>query len=226
MYFTLCKLGTSYLTNIPYFVYNEYHISILRMKSIIRKQIEDWPEWLLSLKELGIEYLDDHAKLLTDKSIYIYHRSWVAPLNWAILLFPKIEDTWIQKFEKMTGKTIPEFYSRFLSLINGCFIFDISLYGLSPSIFNDGLIDRKTSQALDLASANTSWINEFKIEKSFFHFGSRAYNDHENIGYFVDGKNEIFSMLKSGEVISTWPNFEAFLKDEIKSIHPKKSNPN
>ncbi len=170
---------------------------------------------LNSIKEQSLKYLRNNSKIGGGDELFIFHRPWVAPMNWGIMLFPKVEIEWIEQFETKSTKYIPEFYRNFLNQINGCFIYDISLYGLTPSIFSSNQLNRSIVQCHDLLSANNSWIREYNVEKSFFYFGSSHYSDSENLGYFVDGNNELFSMLKDGTVISNWNNFESFLADEI-----------
>lgn len=170
---------------------------------------------LNSIKRQSLKYLQNNSKIGSRDELFIFHRPWIAPMNWGLMLFPKTENDWIEQFETKSKKYIPKFYRNFLNQINGCFIYDISLYGLTPSIFSSNQLNRSNVQCHDLLSANNSWIREYNVEKSFFHFGSSHFSETENLGYFVDGNQEIFSMLKDGKVISTWKHFDEFLFDEI-----------
>ena len=145
----------------------------------------------------------------------IFHRPWVAPFNWGLRLYKGVDKNWLEQFEQKTQKVIPDFYKDFLLEINGCFIYDLSLFGLLPSIFLKGVLDRTQLQCHDLVTANTNWIYEYKVDKNNFHFGGRSYTYSENIGYFFDS-NKIRALRSNGKTIKEWQNFSVFLNDEIK----------
>ncbi|MBK8807840.1 MAG: SMI1/KNR4 family protein [Bacteroidales bacterium] len=108
-------------------------------------------------------------------------------------------------------------YKDFLREINGCFIFDFALFGLTPSIYTTGLLDRSKVQCFDLGTANRSWISEYEIDEKLFHFGGRAYSYDENIGYFIDINGIIKSIRINGQIIKEWSDFSEFLRDEIEA---------
>lgn len=116
----------------------------------------------------------------------------------------------------MTQKLIPDFYKRFLTVLNGSFIHGISFYGLTPSIYLRGKLDRSILQCHDLTTANNEWIKEYKVDKKFFHFGGRSYSNSENLGYFFDS-DKILAIRKNGNVINEWTNYFEFLFDEIEN---------
>lgn len=181
----------------------------------ILKILNDYPKELAPIKEQAEKYLDNNPRLDEENTIGVIHRPWVARMNWAIILFKGINQNWIPKFEEMTDKNIPDFYRDLLLSLNGCFIYDVNLFGCSKSIFEQGLVDRSILQPLDLSRANISWLHDYRIDPSFFYFGSRRFSKNENLGYFVDGNNQIFTMLKNGTVIKTYDNFNLFLGEEI-----------
>ena len=132
-----------------------------------------------------------------------------------IVLYEGITKSWINKFKTNTKIKIPEIYQDLLLKINGCYIFDMTLYGLTPSLYNNKLLDRTKLQCLSLDTANTSWIKEYDIDSKYFYFGSRSYNENENIGYFIV-EDKIKTILVGGKIISAYKNFKEFLMEEIK----------
>ncbi|GHS85135.1 hypothetical protein FACS1894103_6410 [Campylobacterota bacterium] len=137
------------------------------------------------------------------------------PESYMIELYRGIDGDWIEKFKNNTQIDIPHIYQNLLLQINGFFIFDISLYGLTPSIYAKGLLDRKMLQCQSLDDANTQWIREFKVSNTYFHIGGRSYSDEENIGYFIID-NKIQTILENGKIINEYKNIKDFLTEEIK----------
>ena len=84
------------------------------------------------------------------------------------MLFKGADKSWLEQFENMTQKLIPDFYKNFLGLVNGCFVHGISFYGLTPSIYIKGTLDRSILQCHDLTTANNEWINEYEVDKRLF----------------------------------------------------------
>ncbi len=185
------------------------------MNETIKNRISNYPLELDAIKHQCLKYIANNSKIGSGDELFIFHRPWIAPMNWGILLFPPVTNDWIQTFESRSDKAIPSFYVDFLNEINGCFIYDIALYGITSSIVNAHQTNKSSVRAQDLFRANLSWIQEYQVEYSFFHFGTSHYSGKEKLGYFADGNNEIFSMLQNGTVISTWKNFADFLQDEI-----------
>ncbi|MDB5276162.1 MAG: hypothetical protein JWR61_1117 [Ferruginibacter sp.] len=124
------------------------------------------------------------------------------------MIYEGADMKWITEAEKTMGKTIPDFYKRFLTDINGCFLYDISMFGLIHSL------TRSFLQCHSLTSANRDWIMEFDIDQSFFHFGGGTYSDDENTGYFY-GESKIISIRKNGKLVNEWSDFSDFLNDEL-----------
>jgi hypothetical protein len=110
---------------------------------------------------------------------------------------------------------MPDLCKEILSQMNGCFIYKFSLFGLPESMYKNGTLDRKTLNQFDLRTANQHWIREYRLKSNYFHFGGRAYTDNENIGYFLDHDQIIYSIRTSGEILKTWTSLKEFLTDEI-----------
>ncbi|WP_157503060.1 hypothetical protein [Mangrovimonas xylaniphaga] len=154
---------------------------------------------------------------MNDSVLNILHRPWVARLNWGLMLYQGAQVNWFSEFTKRTGKEIPKFYIDFLISINGGFIYDLSLYGLTPTLYNSGQLNRSILQCHDLTTANNNWIREFDVDPELFHFGGRSYNYDENVGYFYDDQ-KILCYRKNGELINNWDTFSNMLSDEIKIV--------
>jgi len=166
------------------------------------------------IKEQAVKYYDIDSSLREDNVVQIYKQPWIAPQNFGLLLFPPVNKNWLGEFEKRTGKLIPKIYEKILLQLNGCFVYDFSLFGLPKSIYTKDVLGRNILQQFDLTEANLSWIKEYNIDQSFFHIGSRAYSYSENIGYFVD-KETILSIKTTGEILNSFSTIKDFLAAEI-----------
>jgi len=180
----------------------------------LTEKIDSLPEEYISLKQQARKYLRNNSNVDKNETVNIFHRPWVAPFNWGIKLYKGAPPAWIEEVSERTGKVMPDFYGRFLSFVNGAFIYDLSLYGISSSIREKNLLDRSTLQCHDLILANTDWIQEYKVGNNYFHFGSRSYSYTENIGYFF-ADHKIKAIRKNGKAIKEWTDFSIFLDDEI-----------
>lgn len=174
----------------------------------LNKIIDSYPDEYSAIKKQAKKYVQNGSD--TDKSgrLNILHRPWVAPLNWGLMIYEGADMKWITEAEKTMGKTIPDFYKSFLTNINGCFLYDISMFGLIHSL------TRSFLQCHSLTSANRDWIMAFDIDQRFFHFGGGTYSDDENTGYFY-GQSKIISIRKNGKLVNEWKNFSDFLNDEL-----------
>jgi hypothetical protein len=172
------------------------------------KVIDSYPGEYIAIKKQAKKYIQNGSHIDERERVNILHRPWVAPLNWGLMLYNGADIKWINEAEKTIEKTIPDFYKRFLTNINGCFLYDISMFGLIPSL------TRSFLQCHDLTTANREWIKEFDIDQNFFHFGGGTYSYDENTGYFY-GQNKIISIRKNGNLVNEWNNFSDFLNDEL-----------
>ena len=174
----------------------------------IYKIIDSCSDEYLAIKRQAKKYLQNGSNIDNNLRINILHRPWVARLNWGLMLYKGADTKWINDAEESIGKTIPDFYRNFLTTINGCFLYDISLFGLIYSL------ERSFLQCHNLKTANINWIKKFEVDQSFFYFGSGIYSYDENTGYFY-GQNKIVSIRKNGNAVNEWSSFSAFLNDEL-----------
>ena len=182
--------------------------------TLLTSKIDALPDEYAAIKHQAKKYLMNNSLIDKAETVKIYHRPWVAPLNWGLFLYKGAASDWIGELSDRTGKAIPDFYGRFLSSINGAFIYDLSLYGISPSMRERNLLDRSVLQCHDLVLANADWISNYNVDPNCFYFGGRHYTYSENIGYFfVEGK--IKAIRKNGIIVKEWTQFSDLLNDEI-----------
>jgi hypothetical protein len=170
--------------------------------------IDSYTNQYLPIRRHAKKYVSNNSTIDTNDRLNILHRPWLAPMNWALMLYKGVSNTLIEAAERKIKKTIPDFYSHFLTHINGAFLYDISLFGLTASL------TRSYLQSHDLITANVDWISEYEVDPTFFYFGSYSYSDDENAGYFF-GDRKIKSLLRNGQLINEWSDFSHFLDDEL-----------
>ncbi len=187
---------------------------------MLSSKIDSLPDEYLAIKKQALKYLPNNSNINEIGTLNIFHRPWIARLNWGLMLCKGAEIKWFAQYRELTKKEIPEFYINFLRVINGCFIYDIALAGLTPSIFMKGTLDRSILQCHDLTTANINWIKEYEVDRKCFHFGGRNYSPTENLGYFFDD-DKIMAILPNGNIINEWTNYFYFLFDEIELAEQK-----
>ncbi len=180
----------------------------------IYKIINTYPDEYLAIKKQARKYVQNGSNIDDNHRVNILHRPWVARLNWGLMIYKGADTKWIDEAEVIINKTIPDFYKRFLTNINGCFLYDISMFGLIHSL------TRSFLQCHSLTTANNDWIKEFDIDQSFFHFGGGHYSYEERTGYFY-GQNKIISVRKNGKFVKEWTNFSDFLNEELTRAEQK-----
>jgi hypothetical protein len=113
-------------------------------------------------------------------------------------------------------KEIPSLYRELLLVTNGYLAFDLSLFGLAPSMQESPhLLDREKRQCHALSLANRDWIREFEVEENWFYFGGRALSASEKAGYFLSEGSLVRALRISGETVGEWSNFSLFLEEEL-----------
>ena len=182
----------------------------------IQRRLDSFPPELRPLTDASQRYLKFCSAIDVDETALIAHQPWKAPLAYAFHLYPPAKEAWFSKFEKIHQVAVPAPLRPVLRTFSGCFAFGISLFGISPSMLQSPpLISRRELQCHNLATANTHWKFEYKVDENAFHFGGRAYSSDENSGYFLYGKSTVLSILKDGSIVGQWDNFTSFLMDEL-----------
>src|SRR5262249_34870113 len=119
-------------------------------------------------------------------------------------------------YGQRSGRPIPEPYAKLLSALNGCFAFDLALYGLPPSL-QEGppRLARGALEPLDLDVANAYWAQQYRDAGQEFHFGGCTLTATENAGYFLTSTGLFRCRSKEGEVLREWPSIRALLTEEL-----------
>jgi hypothetical protein len=178
---------------------------------IAKARLEGLKGDLAPLSEYAIRYLEFGVDI-NSETLLVAPTKWVAPMARAFWLYEGLDPEWVP-----SDLEIPCFYDVILSQMNGCFAFDLSLFGLPT---HDGLVNRTILRPLSIHSANRRWRHEFDGMGASFHFGAAALTDSENIGYFYVGEN-VVSVRKSGEVLQTWSCVSDLLRDELSRLEKR-----
>ncbi len=188
----------------------------------ILDHLSGFSEELTPLTNASRKYTKFCCSIDAEASWNIAHRPWVAPLNYLITLYAPAKKSWFAKYKQIQihSISIPSVIQNVLLQSNGFFAFGMSFYGMPPTMLNDPpRLDRSKLNCHDIATANKDigWKSEYSVDQSLFHFASRHYTEDENVGYFLDKKNDIYSFKKSGEQVGAWSNIRAFLESELKA---------
>jgi hypothetical protein len=153
---------------------------------------------------------------IQDGVIRISKRRKIGTEAYAIILYKGLSDEDIQKYERMHQFKIHPSYRNILLSINGAFLFQMSLFGIPPSMNSNTLfLDRSVLQPHDLSTAHLSWRHEFKNCEELFHFGGGPWSFTDNVGYFLDTNGKIYSVLKDGNIVDSWSDFKEFISIEL-----------
>jgi hypothetical protein len=150
-----------------------------------------------------------------DGTVQVAPMPWVGPEAFAFVLYPPAEPAWLAAFGQHSGRAIPQPYADLLAALNGCFAFDLALYGLPPSLQDRSPhLARGTLEPLDLGAANQHWVHEYRAACGF-HFGGCTLTATENVGYFLGASGLFQSRRKDGEVLGEWPSIRDLLTEEL-----------
>ena len=186
-----------------------------RIKHVIENRLKTFPNILAPIKDISQKYIQQGGKI-DDGTVKIYNLTWEAPLQYGITIFKPTPDGYIEKFERDNDIEIPVVYKQFLKEMNGCYVFELTMFGLPPSIYKPDIDHKYFIECYDLAVANKEWKYDYQTDSNSFYFGGRTYLYNENIGYFIDSVGVIKAVRYNGQVLNKWASFSAFLKDEIK----------
>jgi len=184
----------------------------------IEARLNRIPEEFSALRDQVLGYLSLGSVIDSDNNLLIGHIPRVGVEAYLFTLFAPAQKVWFDKFSENVHKEIPASYQALLLVTNGYFAFDLSLYGLTPSMQKSPpLLDRTKRQCHDISEANRFWIKEFGVSEDQFYFGGRAWSTSENLGYFIGPDAIIRALRKSGEMVGEWSTLPAFLKEELTS---------
>ena len=188
----------------------------MKTTSQIEARLDQIPKTLSALRDQALSYLPLASTIDSDNNVLIGHAPQVGSEAYFFTLFAPAQEEWFENFKQRERREIPSLYRALLSVTNGYFGFDLSLFGLAPSMQESPpLLDRKKRQCHDLSLANRDWIHEFDVEASWFYFGGRALSASENVGYFLNEDSLVLALRKSGQTVGEWSNFSLFLEQEL-----------
>ncbi len=148
--------------------------------------------------------------------LYVAHMPWEGVEAYGLTIFPPMAPAALSEYEKLHSLVIPPKYRELLLILNGLFAFDLSLFGVPASMLQSPpKLDRSIQQCHDLETANRAWKHGYQVDPAWFHFGSRAYSEDANTGYFFDSKGWIRSCLEDGTQVGRWKAIDSYLKAEL-----------
>ena len=198
----------------------------MKTTSQIEGRLDQIPTAFRALRDQASKYLPLGSTIDSDKNVLIGHLPQVGSEAYVVTLFPPAQEEWFENFKQRERKEIPTLYRALLSVTNGYVCFDLSLFGLAPSMQESvPLLDRTKRQCHDLSLANRDWIHEFEVEENWFYFGCRALTASENVGYFLSEDSIVLASRSSGETVGKWSNFSLFLEAELASAEVFAKNP-
>ena len=190
----------------------------------IDKFIASLPFELAPLRDVAVR-LSSGANEVKSDTIGLSYRPHVAPQFYALRLFSPLPQPNLAQYQLINGINISPHYLPILEKLNGANVFQLSLFGVPPSMANNPpLLDRSTENPYDISIANKNWKFEFDIPKDWFYFGGGPFSFDENVGYFFDSVGTIYSVRNNGVRLSSWHSFPMFLHDEIsrcESLYPE-----
>jgi len=99
-------------------------------EAVFRK-IESLPDCYSALKEHLSKYVSTDCLFEEDGSLQMGRNIKVAPEYFMFRLYPPAQSNWLTKKRAFE---VPLDYLKFLSYVNGCFAYSMSLYGFPPSM--------------------------------------------------------------------------------------------
>lgn len=157
--------------------------------------------------------------LSVDGNLQLVRRLGLGSEAYAVTLFKGVEDSTIDRYEKIHSIEIPKTYRDVLHVLNGASVFGLNLYGIPSSMAKDPpLLDRSAVQPLDIATANARWRFGFSSDESLFQIGGAPWTPEENVAYFLTGDSGVASIRKHNVENTSWVGLRTFLSDEIDRV--------
>jgi len=180
------------------------------------ERLNQLPSGLQPLAAAVWQHRSRGTHLRGDGTVQVAPMPWVGPEAFAFVLYPGAERAWLTAFARRTGRAIPEAYGTVLTALNGCFAFDLALYGLPPSLQDPAPpVPRGTLEPLDLETANRYWAQEYRGAEQEFCCGGCTLTATENVGYFLTSSGSFRSRRKEGEVLREWTSIRDLLTEEL-----------
>lgn len=143
------------------------------------------------------------------------HRPRIAPLAYALRIFPGAGRSLIASYEGVHEIKICGSYRSLLMRMNGAYLFQIDLFGIPPTMATcPPLLDRSALWLLDLATAQKYWWRKYTTGEDCF-VGYGPYSSNDPLGYFMSEDGAVRAVQVGGAVFRSWPSVRGFLTDEL-----------
>jgi hypothetical protein len=147
------------------------------------------------------------------------HEPEIAPLAFAVTVFPGVQNEAIEQYEHSNQIVFPEPLKEFLNHINGAYLCELNIYGIPLSMLQyPPKLSRSIRNPLNVATATKIWRVEFNgPQVDEFHFASRNISWTVQIGYFwrPDGSVVSYPLGKAEYQSRAWPTFTTWLHNEL-----------
>jgi hypothetical protein len=158
-------------------------------------------------------------------ALCISQRPKVAPGAYALWIFPGIAEGLVSVYEEIHHCHVVELYRQFLQCMNGAHLFEITLFGIPPSMARrPPQLDRSTAWPMDIGTAQENWRLDYPSSSTDFFIGYGPYSDDEHLGYFLWPNGGIEALRRNGDRHGQWNDLRSFLTDEIaraEAVYPK-----
>jgi hypothetical protein len=192
----------------------------------LERLLEDLTGPLAPIRELALRLIGpDSTTDATSGAICISRRLKIAPEAYALRIYPGIPETLVTAYEEIHHCRIAEFYRDLLEHMNGAHLFEVTLFGVPPSMAKrPPQIDRSTAWPLDIGTAQENWRLDYQSTGADFFIGYGPYSDDEHLGYFLWPNGGIEALRRNGDRHGQWGDFRSFLVDELAraaAVYPK-----
>jgi hypothetical protein len=179
---------------------------------IIKERLDAMPDCFDWLKQLALRYLGKGCRL-QEGCIRLGRFRKYDHDHFHITIFPPAEPDWLVERRSFE---VPLDYLKLLSHMNGLRLFEMRLFGFTPSMQGSfPRLDRSRLQCLDLTAANETWTIDMKnAPGGFIYFGSGFYSSKENKEFFMNEAGNIRALLKRGIELGGWPSLWALIAQE------------
>lgn len=148
------------------------------------------------------------------------HRPDVAPEAYDIVLFEPLTTEALDTYQELHDFRLPERVLDLLHHVNGCMLFEITLYGVPPSMAVDPpMLDRSRRSPLDIASGRHWRVRYGASDLADVLIGSRNVGDTGQVGYFMDQQGHIVGRgngsPEAPAMCGPWANLTEWLSAEI-----------
>jgi hypothetical protein len=171
---------------------------------VVKERLTALPACFDWLRELGFRYLSKGYRL-HDECIRLGRFRKYDHDHYHITIFPPADPGWLVERRSFE---VPLDYLKMLSYTNGLRLFEMSLFGFTPSMQGTfPRLDRSRLQCLDLATANETWIEGIKnAPRGFLYFGAGSYSYKDDKHFFMNEAGYVRAFLKSGTQVGEWPS--------------------